>query len=192
MRTNKTVVVLISGKAGAGKTTVAHNVMTKMFEKFPSLTVFNYSFASPIKYMAGAYGNWKGEKDEPGRALLQGIGQVFRAYDQDIWVKHMLNQAEKKSGVLPFNFIIVDDWRFPNELAYLQTIPSMDIYTVRVGGRAYELNGNVASDVSENSLPVGASNLYDMYLDNSIEGLENVSKMADKVVEDLRIKFILE
>lgn len=194
MRTRKTVVILISGKAGAGKSTVANLLKTKM-KDFPSITVFGYSFANPIKYLAKAYGNWDGNKDGAGRILLQGIGKTFRDYDQDIWVKHFINQLDKQSGMLPFNFAIIDDWRFPNELNFLRKNPLLDIVTIRVFGRKCEtMTSEEWSDVSENSLPEvstehlevsnweeGEKESYVAYYDYQIDNSENLDLLESKL-----------
>lgn len=155
------------------------------------MRIFRYAFAGPLKYMAKAFMGWDGEKDAAGRKLLQEIGRVGREYDIDIWVKHLLNQMDKKSGTLPFNFVIVDDWRFPNELAFLQKNIIFDTYVIRVAGRNLDMPGNTASDVSENSLPGIADGLYDKCINNT-GSYEDLEKVVDSIVEQLQSKFILE
>lgn len=190
MRTRKTVVVLVSGKAGSGKSTFSDMLEAKLND-IPSLTIFRYSFASPIKGMATVFGNWDGKKDEKGRIFLQQIGKVFRDYDPDVWAKLLLVQMDRKAGILPFNFVIVDDWRFPNELAFLQSNPLLDVYTVRVSGQLSEMPGNTSSDVSENSLPDIPDNVYNRYVSNNGD-LKELEVRVDEVVKDLSDKFILE
>lgn len=46
------------------------------------------------------------------RALLQGVGQDLRRYDQDVWVKHVLRQLQALS---PDANVVVTDLRQPNE-----------------------------------------------------------------------------
>ncbi len=152
MRTRKTLVVLISGKAGSGKSTAAKILNDKM-EKL-GLDTLRYGFADPIKHIAKAFGGWDEKKDDKGRQLLQKIGYIFREYDEHIWVKHFLNQLDKRSGMFPKNVVIIDDWRFPNELAYLQNNPILETVTVRMYGRG-GLEGENSFDISENSLPEG-------------------------------------
>jgi hypothetical protein len=191
MRTRKTVVVLVSGKAGSGKTTVADMLERKLGD-IPSLSVFRYSFAGPLKFIAKSYIGWDGEKDEKGRKLLQDIGRVGRDYDKNIWVKHLLGQMDKQSGMLPFNFVIVDDWRFPNEYEYLRKNPLIDVYTVRISGKQAELIGETAIDVSEHSLPNIPDELYNTFIDNSLLNLGGLESVVDGIVETLTERYILE
>jgi energy-coupling factor transporter ATP-binding protein EcfA2 len=202
-RTRKTVVILLSGKAGSGKTTVAEMLEQKLTE-IPSLKVFRYSFANPLKYIAEAFIGWDGKKDEKGRKLLQEQGRIGREYDENIWVKHFINQLDKKAGILPFNFAIVDDWRFPNELSYLQKNPLMNVVTVRLFGRG-GLNGQVASDVSENSLPEPSvehlesssysefeSMLYYDFIINNDTGVEQLNEKLDTILASIEKQYIVE
>lgn len=189
MRTRKTVVILISGKAGNGKSTIS-NLLRNKLQDIPGITVFIYAFANPLKYIAKAFIGWDNEKDEKGRRLLQNLGKVGREYNENIWAKHMLVQMEKTAGMIPFNFAIVDDWRFPNELTFLKSHQDLDIVTVRVHGRNVVMPGNTASDCSENSLPEGMSDLYDFYISNS-DSIDSLEKSIDDVVEKLSSKYII-
>lgn len=203
MRTKKTVVILVSGKAGSGKSTVADRLRQKL-EDLEGIDTMLYGFADPIKYIAKAFAGWDGEKDEKGRRLLQKIGQIFRDYNPNIWVKHFLNQLDKKSGLFPKNFAVISDWRFPNELAYLKNNPLLDIVTIRVFGRG-GLEGENSLDVSENSLPEihkerlksGSYDEFDSYLyyDFCLENsgdLELLEHKLDLVLAEIRKQYIVE
>lgn len=192
MRTRRTVIILVSGKAGSGKNTVSEMLVAKLTD-IPSMTVMPYGFADPIKYIAKAYFGWDGKKDIRGRRLLQQIGAVGREYDQDIWVKHFLGQLDKRAGMFPFNFAVVSDWRFPNEFAYLKANPLLDIVTVRVYGRG-GLSGDVALDASENSLPEVSedSDLYYNFTIENSEDLEKLEQKVDLVLSSLEKQYIVE
>lgn len=195
MRTKKTVVVLISGKAGAGKTTLA-DILVKKLQDIPSMTIFKFGFANALKFVAKAYGGWDEKKDERGRAFLQNIGKVFREYDENIWVKHVLNQMDKQAGTFPFNFVVIDDWRFPNELNYLSKNPMLDVVTIRVFGRQAEMSESNWADVSENSLPeVGifadAEGMYEFEVDNS-GSIDELNTKADAIISDLEKQYIVQ
>ena len=207
MRTRKTTIVLISGKAGSGKTTLKNILYAKLGE-LEGLYLKEYSFASPLKYMAKAFLGWNEEKDDRGRKLLQNLGKVGREYDESIWVKHMLNQLDKTAGVFPFNFVLIDDWRFPDELKFLRENPIFDIITIRVIGRG-GLEGENANDASELSLPETiiedlhnsvehtfsdgnkASEIYNYVIDNS-GNLENLTSKVDIILPEIRKQYIVE
>lgn len=205
MRTKKTVVVLVSGKAGSGKSTIAEKLAERI-SLIDGMDVMLYGFADPIKHIAKAFFGWDGQKDDRGRRLLQQIGAVGREYDQDIWVKHFLNQLDKRSGIFPKNFAFISDWRFPNELSYLQKNPLLDVVTIRVFGRG-GLEGTNASDVSENSLPeisheylsgdetvVGTIDAlvgYDFAVENSGD-LQLLEHKLDLIVGQIKKQYVLE
>jgi hypothetical protein len=199
MRTKKTVIILLSGKAGSGKSTVSEMMKIKI-EDIPSMTLFQYSFARPIKVLARNFMLWDGQKDTKGRQLLQGVGRIGREYDEDVWVSHLLKQMDALAGMLPFNFVIVDDWRFPNELAYLKKNALLDVITVRLFGRRKELDVDAELDVSENSLPeistesliFAKSGLYDFTIDNSEDDLNYLKSKLDVVLAEITKRFILE
>lgn len=122
---NRPHVVLISGKAGVGKTTLAgllSNVVRSIENE--KTIIMTQSFAWGLKQIAMRMG-WNGEKDVEGRRLLQGIGQIGRAYDSDMWVKI----AHKSMSDLQYHYgsfkrslryIWVDDWRFKNEARFFK------------------------------------------------------------------------
>jgi len=194
MRTKKTTIVLVSGKAGAGKTTVSDMLRDKIKTDYPELIVERYSFSSPIKYIAQAFFTWDKEKDEKGRRLLQDLGKVGREYNENVWVKHLLAQMDKhfgnKTQLFPTNVVIVDDWRFPNEMSYLQINPMIDVFTVRVSGRG-GLEGQVALDVSENSLPEGIEFGYDNVINNN-QDLELLDVNVELLLHQIAKQYIVE
>lgn len=200
-RTKKTIVILVSGKAGSGKSTVADMVQQKL-EDIPSITVMRYGFADPLKYIAKAFMGWDGKKDEKGRKLLQEIGRIGREYEPAVWAKHFFNQLDKRAGMFPFNFAVIDDWRFPNELAYLLKNPLLSVVTIRVFGRTVDMPGNTASDISENSLPEVTSevlttvplteySVYNFQIENTGQ-IEILGEKVDAVLAEIEKQYIVE
>jgi len=122
----KCVVVLISGKAGVGKTTSA-----RILQRYCVSSEINsgiFSLATGVKDAAFQCFNWSGSKDLKGRKLLQDIGKVGREYNSLIWVKSLeQNVLDINLESLP-SFIFIDDWRFPNEAEYFL---QGDLYSVR-------------------------------------------------------------
>jgi len=129
----QSVVIMISGKQGSGKTATT-SFLNEIFSH-KKMKIETYKFAGPIYEMQDAvwaiyskYGyemkDFVGEKDGE---LLQWLGtQHGRKKDQDIWVNilkkraiEFLREAESKSepGV-----VMVDDLRFKNEFTAAESI----------------------------------------------------------------------
>jgi hypothetical protein len=143
------VVILVSGRAGVGKSTVA-SAMHKHLQDNGYKSRIDH-FAKTIKDIAWDMFSWDGQKDDKGRVLLQKLGAVGREYNQDVWANWLYNRYI----IDPVEFLIVDDWRFPNEKAFLEGKVGVKIVTVRVNAPSREiLLGTLEyNDVSEISLP---------------------------------------
>lgn len=111
-------IILISGKAEAGKTTTA-NILQSIFEDY-GYTVARASYGQYVKDTAKMLYGWNGIKDKAGRQLLQHWGtDVVRKKDPDFWVETVGRLAEMIDG--EFDYLIIDDCRFPNEFDYWVT-----------------------------------------------------------------------
>lgn len=118
--------ILITGRARVGKTTIAKLIAEQVFRigKIPVLM----SFASPIKEEAERKGYSKEHTPEKYRQFCQELGTLKRESSADYWV-HKLNEAvnlvqkdeqadieaDKKHWE---RIIIIDDCRYLNEIAY--------------------------------------------------------------------------
>jgi hypothetical protein len=161
----KTVVILVSGKMGTGKTTFSELLLLDFISKVSSKVTI-YRFASPIKKYAKECFMWNSKKDSAGRKLLQDIGSIGREYYQDSWVDYFIKYSENHYE----NFYIVDDWRFLNEYEKL-TEYGFDVITVKI---ISNVRGEDDNHASEHGLPENF--VYDYIIDNSSD------------FEDLRIK----
>lgn len=114
-------IIAISGKAGSGKDTFA-----EMLKKQGELISVR-PLAEPVKKLAIELG-WNGIKDVYGRQLLQNIGALFRAYDENYWVSSLIHtidhDCKHREGV------IVPDCRYPNEIETLKT--RFNVTTIRI------------------------------------------------------------
>ena len=112
----KTVCLLLSGKAGVGKTYSANVIQSYLSGLGYKVT--RESFATGVKQVA-TYMGWDGKKDDKGRVLLQDIGKIGRKYDKDIWVRSTFERLEQAVG-FPFDVVIIDDCRFINEVSFVR------------------------------------------------------------------------
>lgn len=118
-------IILISGKAGHGKTTFADFLEEELFLKGEVLRI---AFGDLLKDMCRRYFDWDGKKDEKGRTLLQYVGtELVRERDEDFWTDYVMRFV----AVMRPDFVIVDDWRFIEEIERFSQFFS-DITTMRV------------------------------------------------------------
>ena len=175
------VVILISGKAGVGKTTLAEYLMDYfLIEDFSSDI---YPFAEGVKNCARDYFNWDGVKDERGRKLLQNIGNAGREYDENLWVNCVIDYLD--GSLFLDDLVIIDDWRYPNEEERLKEVTQLYVFTVKVlsDGRG-NLNGSLSSDISETSLD--SKSVYDFIVVNNLSTtLEDLKKIAINISEEI-------
>lgn len=110
-------IIMISGKAQAGKTTTAYLMEKNLKASGKSAIVINY--ADLLKYICSAYFDWDGQKDEKGRQLLQVIGtDVVRNNDPDFWVDFVRRFTEAFARM--WDYVIIGDCRFKNEVSWAE------------------------------------------------------------------------
>ncbi len=181
----KVVIILISGKAGVGKTSMAEFI--KDYLRDLHFSAYIVPFARGIKQCARFYFDWKGEKDTRGRKLLQQIGtEVGRGYDEDTWVKFLLTSLYRDE--FEGDFVICDDWRFPNECSYIENTGDYEVVKIRVESPDREiLKGTPEGNhISENSLPTAqdSGNYYNFIVEN-VSSLEDLKRDSINLVEQI-------
>lgn len=171
----KIPVLLISGKAGVGKTTFANFI--KKYAEENKIKANIIPFASGVKEVARLAG-WDGVKDSKGRRFLQEIGNSGRNYDKDIWVKKAYNNVIIDGS----SFIILhDDWRFPNESEYIFSQLFYSVHPIRIEAPSRELLKGTPeyNDESEISLPSGPNHLiYEYCIENEKLSLKELEETA--------------
>lgn len=161
--------ILICGKAGSGKTTLAHYITNQA--AYSSIA----SFAGKLKETAAQLG-WDGKKDARGRRFLQQLGWAARNYDPDVWVRATVE------GVEEGQLVVVDDWRFPNEKYYF-THNGIPHTIIKIAGRKSRLPGDLAEDVSETALDYWPDDVFDYVVDNS-GSLMDLSKIGKQIAAE--------
>jgi energy-coupling factor transporter ATP-binding protein EcfA2 len=130
--------LVLIGKAGAGKDTVADMI----HDAHQSPRPHPFRFSEPLKdavarifgwssYMLGNLAYKEEKLDKPlktidgrnlwtRREVLQYVGtDVFRTMDSNVWVTAALRAASARAGAFDTNGYICTDCRFPNELEAL-------------------------------------------------------------------------
>lgn len=129
-------VIMISGKAGSGKDTIANFFKDELIASNKRVLVMH--FADLVKYYATQYFNWDGEKNEAGRNLLQEIGTtVMRGRYPEYWAEIIGKFID--AYTIPehsfFDYILIPDWRFINEYEVVYdyaAIQNNETITIRI------------------------------------------------------------
>lgn len=181
--------ILISGKAGVGKTTFANILLSKLNDANSFSIV--HPFAKGVKDTA-TYMGWDVQKDSKGRKLLQGIGMIGREYDESLWVKRMLDTIPAYLDAE--DIIICDDWRFENEYKYLESLNNK-VFRVRISAPSREILKDTPeySDISETSLPDDKNPYYyDTFINNDNITLDELSFIGEVLVNEVVMNFLKE
>ena len=124
--------ICISGQAQHGKDTSAQMLKEELTNRGYSVLVIHY--ADLLKFICKNFFGWNGEKDERGRSLLQYVGtECVRKKDPDYWVDFVANLVRMFPN--KWDFVIVSDVRFPNELSRIADagFPATHVRIVRPG-----------------------------------------------------------
>ena len=172
----KVTCILVSGAAGVGKDTVSDLLAVHL--EHGGLTVSRDSFAISLKLIARRFMGWDGKKDDRGRSLLQGLGELGREYDEYTWCKIVKDRAEE--CVFQDQVLIISDWRYMNEKQFFEDDLMYDVVTVKVvGNRAYGLSDEQKLHASEKDI---SENMRQDDFDLVIPNSESLEKLQDKVI----------
>jgi len=167
-----TVVILISGKARAGKTTLANQLRPLLEADGHDVTI--ESFANKVKECAKEFYGWDGQKDKKGRKLLQNVGRTGREYNDNLWVEYVVSHI--LDYVFAPSFVLIDDWRYPNELIKMGENQEFITIPVRVIRPDAGLTGELGLDDSETALTDEYPYEFFIYNDGSLVDLANKAK----------------
>lgn len=151
-------IILISGKAEAGKSTTAKYILRTLREN--GLRAAMASYGDYVKGSARMLWGWNGQKDVAGRSLLTWWGtDVVRKEDQTFWARSLVGLARFCPEHL--DYFIVDDVRFANEITIWDKEP-YDKLTIRVERSNHEniLTEEQRAHVSEVDLDNWDFNIY--------------------------------
>ena len=121
-------ILCISGKAQHGKDTAAAIFQGQLVDAGKRVQIVHN--ADLLKYMCKQFFDWNGEKDDYGRHLLQYVGtDIIRRQDPDYWIKFIKSVADFFHD--EWDYMIIPDCRFPNEINYLRD-GNYDVIHIRV------------------------------------------------------------
>lgn len=157
--------VLISGKAGSGKDTLARLAKKELDNRDYKTEIFH--FADLVKWFGRLYFGYKGEKDKADRKILQTLGtDIMRSYDPDYWAETI---AKFISAVAPYKeweYIFIPDFRFENEYEIMKKYCG-DPITVKIERYGYE-NKNMSEEEKNHSSENSLNNFpFDIYWANA-------------------------
>jgi hypothetical protein len=170
--------IFISGKAEAGKTTVANMLKSRL--ELKGRRVALVSFADYLKYVAKKYFNWSGAKDQSGRELLQKLGtDMVRSRQPDFWANTVARFIRVFCN--DFDYFISDDTRFIEEINCLKSyyLPSMSIRVKRI-----DFENTLTPEQRLHPSETSLDNYQFNYVIESKSGLENLEKKVDKFIEE--------
>lgn len=172
-------IFLISGKARAGKDTLA-NIMA---EKLEGKSI-NIAMADYLKHIAKLYYGWNGEKNEQGRHILQTLG-TERIREELGWDTFHVERVCQDIKIIGdrFDYVFIPDARFKNEIYYTQAKFPYNTTTIHI--ERLDLKSPLTEEQqrhrSENDLN---DFIYD-YNIKSESGIDNVEEQVDAVLGDL-------
>ena len=171
-------VILISGKAGHGKDTLAGFLKELMEKDGKSVLITHYG--DLLKHLCRNLFNWDGKKDEHGRHLLQYVGtDVIRKQDPDYWVKFMHKLLELFKD--EWDYVLIPDTRFPNEIEGMADFNPKHIRIVRPGFNM--LTEEQQKHPSETALD-NYSNIWEIVA--NYEPIERLRKTAEGVYKRIK------
>jgi hypothetical protein len=165
-----TKLILISGKAEAGKTLTANIIKEKLEDEGKRVTIL--PFASYLKFLCISHFGWDGVKNEEGRKILQYVGtDVVRKRNLNFWVEVVGNFIATFGE--DFDYVISDDVRFPNEIEYFRDIMITDFLSLNVVRLDYDnsLTTEQRNHPSETSLDKYPFDIY-VIAENGYENLK--------------------
>nr|DAJ02143.1 MAG TPA: hypothetical protein [Caudoviricetes sp.] len=117
-------VVLITGRSGSGKDTLAELLSLYLDDK--DLKVWIQHNADPVKYMAQTYFNVTNYKTDIGKQIMMGITDLMYSTDAYYFEKLSMKKVPKDTDVL-----IIPDWRYLNTKYYFEGRDD-EVYTIMV------------------------------------------------------------
>ena len=188
---NLKLLILLSGKAGSGKTTSAFRL--NQYLSCNGIVAMTFSFSKYVKMTAYDLG-WNDNKDELGRNFLADIGMVTRKYHPHIWVVRTLREILYEASQHKVEVCIIDDCRFKNEIEVSQEILNdrkRRVFSAYMDREVRTLPPGVYVD-QNNASETGFDNIEDKrgYFDSVIDNNKSLGSLDNRI--ELLGKVIIE
>lgn len=173
-------IIILSGKARAGKDTSASFIKKYYEEK--GLKVANLQFSFYIKMYAKILSNWDGSEETKPRTLLQTLGtDVIRDHiDNYFFIKRIIDDIKVLSYFV--DVITISDARLPEELDEVaKAYPNTTKINIIRPGFDNNLNQKENMHRTETSLNDYKDYTYEIINDDTLDALEN--KIIDIIKE---------
>lgn len=111
-------IIIISGKARAGKDTTANMLKEICIDK----KIINLQYSSYIKEYAKKISNWDGSEETKPRELLQQLGTdiIRKKIDDEFFIKKIIDDIKVYSFF--FDVITISDARFKKEIDNIRNV----------------------------------------------------------------------
>lgn len=166
--------IILSGKAGSGKDTVASMLKSKLTGRTILL-----SYAHYLKMYAKNVVGWDGSEDTKPRTFLQDVGDLVKEIDHNFLINRVIEDIEVYKHY--FDNIIITDARFQDEIE----LPKQKYHgiVIRINGNYNNLDEIQRRHNTETSLDNYNNYDYIIFNNGTIKELEN---KVEVVMEELR------
>lgn len=165
-------VILIAGKAMSGKDTAAKMIQKNLTDQGYKILIIH--FADLLKYLCQTYFNWDGSKNEIGRTLLQRVGtDVIREQQPDYWVDFIIEFLSLFKE--EWDYVIIPDCRFPNELDKWKEEDGWDTISVQVNRLNFKTPLTLKQQAHPSETALNFYNDFDFII-NAESGLDKLNK----------------
>lgn len=166
-------IILISGKAGSGKTSLAKRIS----ELLPKTVIT--SFSKYIKLFALEMTDWKGNDSDKPREFLQNMGDTLRSIDHNFMCNRLME--DMKVYEIYYDYVIISDVRLVNELEYFTKNNLYETYSIRINNNdnRRNLNNSEMNHITETDLD--NYNKFNLIIDDN-----DIDNNIDKIVEGLK------
>lgn len=170
------MIVALCGRIASGKTTLVE----RLRDRYPNL--IRRSFAEAVKRYAKELFGATISGPYKNRDILQKFAETMKTIDPDIWVNILKREVESYDEN---NLIVIDDLRFPNELAMLK---QLNAYIVRLNISPAEQRRRIIAcyDNADEHLS-RLNHISESYVDNMDVDLElpenyDIALLAEKIM----------